>query len=83
MPDHNARKSAVTLLAVRGLPRSCWTIWKRSSRNAPGDGQCRRDIWFYAGKRALVRDLRQALQQQQRQANGGRHNAPIPLAQLQ
>ncbi len=84
MPDHNARKSAVTLLAVRGLsPELLDDLETLFPERCPEMDSADRDIWFYAGKRALVRDLRQALQQQQRQANGGRHNAPIPLAQLQ
>lgn len=67
MPDQTARESAVTLLTVRGLsPELLDDLDTLFPERCPETDTADRDIWFYAGKRALVRDLRQALRYQER-----------------
>lgn len=67
MPDQTARESAVTLLTVRGLsPELLDDLDTLFPERCPETNVADRDIWFYAGKRALVRDLRQALRYQER-----------------
>lgn len=67
MPDQTARESVVTLLTVRGLsPKLLDDLDTLFPERCPETDTADRDIWFYAGKRALVRDLRQALRYQER-----------------
>ena len=62
MPDQTARECAGTLLTVRGLsPELLDDLDTLFPERCPETNAADRDIWFYAGKRALVRDLRQVL----------------------
>lgn len=66
MPDQTARESVVTLLTVRGLSRELLDdLDALFPERCPETNAADRDIWFYAGKRALVRDLLLALRHQE------------------
>lgn len=68
MPDQTARESVVTLLTVRGLsPKLLHDLDRLFPERCPETDTADRDIWFYAGKRALVRDLLRALRHQERE----------------
>lgn len=66
MSVNESRKNPVTLLTVRGLsPELLDDLDRLFPERCPETDAADRDIWFYAGKRALVRDLRQALRRQE------------------
>lgn len=66
MSVNESRKNPVTLLTVRGLsPELLDDLDTLFPERCPETDAADRDIWFYAGKRALVRDLRQALRRQE------------------
>lgn len=66
MSVNESRKNPVTLLTVRGLsPELLDDLDTLFPERCPETDTADRDIWFYAGKRALVRDLRQALRRQE------------------
>ena len=66
MSVNESRKNPVTLLTVRGLsPELLDDLDTLCPERCPETDAADRDIWFYAGKRALVRDLRQALRRQE------------------
>lgn len=66
MPDNDSRKDKLTLLTLRGLSTELLDDLERLfPERCPELDDSERFIWFYGGKRALVRALKQALHHQQ------------------
>lgn len=66
MSDNESRKGKLTLLTLRGLSSELLDdLEQLFPERCPELDDPERRIWFYAGKRALVCALRQALHHQQ------------------